>query len=296
MVGGGLCLRMHSRLQRGPFTGLIQTLKCSVSILIFIVGCSGKHMERAFKSEWTGQYLQHHPKTGHEGPLNSSQELVEERKMDTPLFGLQSVRPTFLWHLTAIHLQVLIQTSDPRVGDPTLSLAWSHLPLGLSSVQHVFTLRQRRPPSGGGSLRGSRIGPLPQADSLAWRGALCWEGVQGLRASPPHSGWAFALAALLGVGLGQGRARDHAEGRRDHHGLHGDLHHRSGSARAGGFPLAQTADVVLVLRHLTGHAHTHLVEPLVTAAITLHPVHLRDRERHTHTHTHTPHTCMKTEH
>lgn len=35
-------------------------------------------------------------------------------------------------------------------------------------------------------------------------------------------------------------------------------------------------DVILVLCHLGGHPDTHLVEPLVTAPVTLHPVHLQE--------------------
>lgn len=37
---------------------------------------------------------------------------------------------------------------------------------------------------------------------------------------------------------------------------------------------AAGADVILLLRHLRGDAHTHLVEPLVAAAVTLDPVDL----------------------
>lgn len=35
------------------------------------------------------------------------------------------------------------------------------------------------------------------------------------------------------------------------------------------------ADVILVLSHLWGHPHTHLMEPLVAAPVALHPVHLQ---------------------
>lgn len=35
-------------------------------------------------------------------------------------------------------------------------------------------------------------------------------------------------------------------------------------------------DVILVLSHLWGHPHTHLVEPLIAAPVTLHPVHLQE--------------------
>ncbi len=51
-------------------------------------------------------------------------------------------------------------------------------------------------------------------------------------------------------------------------------HHHS----LGGFPRAGRADVVFPLGHLTGHSHTHLMKPLVTAAVTLDPVHLNPEE------------------
>lgn len=44
---------------------------------------------------------------------------------------------------------------------------------------------------------------------------------------------------------------------------------------------AAYADIVLLLSALRRESHTHLVEPLVTAAVTLDPVHLQDSQ-HTH--------------
>lgn len=68
-------------------------------------------------------------------------------------------------------------------------------------------------------------------------------------------------------------------GGQDHHALFCHLlqsHlHRSAVAHAGSLPGTIHADVVLIFGHFTRHPHAHLVEPLVTAAVTLHPVHLR---------------------
>lgn len=43
-----------------------------------------------------------------------------------------------------------------------------------------------------------------------------------------------------------------------------------------GFLCTVYTDVILILSHLWGHPNTHLMEPLITAPVTLHPVHLQE--------------------
>lgn len=66
--------------------------------------------------------------------------------------------------------------------------------------------------------------------------------------------------------------------RRQHHNVllrdYGNPPASSTAARTGGLSGTVHTDVVFVLGHLARHAYAYLVEPLVTAAVTLNPVHL----------------------
>lgn len=43
-----------------------------------------------------------------------------------------------------------------------------------------------------------------------------------------------------------------------------------------GFLCTVYTDVILILSHLWGDPNTHLMEPLIAAPVTLHPVHLQE--------------------